>query len=77
MAVGNKDDFRIHNDLAMASYLERLNETQTDINGASNGALRMMSDGIIGDFKEEDFVKEMKASAKIIKHRDPSGTRCN
>ncbi len=72
MAIGNKDDFRIHNDIAMASYLEVLQQNSDVFNGSSNGAIRMKSDGLIGDFSEEDFIKEM-STAKVIKHRDPSG----
>jgi len=72
MPVGNKDDFKIHNTIAMASYLEKLTQNSDIFNGASNGAIRMTSNGMIGDFSESDFIKEM-SSGKVIKHRDPSG----
>ena len=71
MAIGTKDDFKLHNALALGSYLEELKQNSDIFNGASNGAIRMTSDGLIGDFSEEDFIKEM-SSAKVIKHRDPS-----
>ena len=71
MAAGTKADFVINDAVASMAYIEKLQQNVEAFNGASNGAIVLTTESLIGDFEKQDFFKEL-AEATMAKHRDPA-----
>ena len=68
--AGTKADFVINPQIASMAYIEKLQQNVNAFNQASNGAILLTTESLIGDVEKEDFFKEMASSA-LAKHRDP------
>jgi len=67
---GTKADFVINDAIASFAYIEKLGQMTNAFNAASNGAILLTTESVIGDFEKEDFFKEM-AESQMAKERDP------
>lgn len=70
MASTTNKDLIIYDQLAQAAYLERLQDNLNVFNQASNGAIVLKDELIVGDFKKDAFYKIGGA----IEHRDVNST---
>lgn len=71
MAIGTKADFVIYPDEFFGGMQERLDRNTAVFNGASNGALALVTESLKGDYAARAFFKRVSG---LIAHRDPTST---
>jgi hypothetical protein len=67
MAIGTKSDFVIYPQQFWGGVVETLQQNTDAFNAASNGAIRLVTRSILGDFEKESF---LKSTASLISRRD-------
>jgi hypothetical protein len=71
MAVGTKSDFKIYHEEFFGGLVETLQQNATAFNGASRGALSLVTRRMRGEFEKDSFFKEISA---LVARRDPTST---
>ena len=64
MAAGTKTDFKIYNDQYYGGYFEVQQQNVDAFNAASNGAITLVTQEMIGDFEQESFIKRLTGTAQ-------------
>jgi len=64
MAAGTKQDFKIYNDQYYGGYFEIQQQNVDAFNAASNGAITLVTQAMIGDFESESFIKALAGTAQ-------------
>lgn len=64
MAAGTKTDFKIYNDQYYGGYFEVQQQNVDAFNAASNGAITLVTQAMIGDFESESFMKRLNGTAQ-------------
>lgn len=64
MAAGTKQDFKIYNDQYYGGYFEVQQQNVDAFNAASNGAITLVTQAMIGDFEQESFIKRLAGTAQ-------------
>src|ERR1051326_514300 len=64
MAAGTKQDFKIYNDQYYGGYFEVQQQNVDAFNAASNGAITMVTQSMLGDFEQESFIKRLTGTAQ-------------
>jgi hypothetical protein len=64
MAAGTKQDFKIYNDQYYGGYFEVQQQNVDAFNAASNGAITMVTQAMLGDFEQESFIKQLTGTAQ-------------
>lgn len=68
MAIGTKSDFVIYNREFFSGMNEVLQQNTQVFNGASGGAIRLVTQSLKGDFEKQSFMK--RVTGGTIAHRD-------
>ena len=68
MAIGKASDFQIFQDQFFGGVVEVLQQNANAFNEASRGALRLITQAHIGDYREESFIQDFSAS--LVTRRD-------
>lgn len=71
MAIGKASDFVVYQEQFFGGATEVLMQNADGFNGASNGAIQLISSRLKGDYEKESF---MKAISGIVSRRDPTST---
>ena len=64
MAAGTKTDFKIYNDQYYGGYFEVQQQNVDAFNAASNGAITLVTQAMLGDFEQESFIKRLTGTAQ-------------
>ena len=72
MAIGNKTDFKIYDKEFFGGMNEVLQQNTQVFNGASAGAVRLVTASLRGDFERTSFMK--KVTGGTVSHRDITST---
>lgn len=64
MAAGTKTDFKIYNDQYYGGYFEIQQQNVDAFNAASNGAITLVTQAMLGDFESESFIKRLTGTAQ-------------
>jgi hypothetical protein len=64
MAAGTKTDFKIYNDQYYGGYFETQQQNVDAFNAASNGTINLVTQGMLGDFEQEAFIKALTGTAQ-------------
>lgn len=72
MAIGNQTDFQIYPREFFGGVNEVLQQYTNVFNEGSNGAMRLITQSIRGDFERESFMKRVMNGT--VQHRDTSST---
>lgn len=64
MAAGTKTDFKIYNDQYYGGYFEVQQQNVDAFNAASNGAITLVTQAMLGDFEQESFIKRLQGTAQ-------------
>ncbi|WP_448506610.1 major capsid protein [Immundisolibacter sp.] len=59
MAIGTKSDFKIYDDQFFGGMSEVIEQNSNAFNAASNGAIVLQPERLIGDFEKESFIKSI------------------